>query len=150
MRWTLVLICTPLLGIAAAISEAADAPIASIKIVTGTASVVRQGAALVAEVNTRILPGDTLKTGGDGALGVLFADDTSLSLGPNSELAVDEFLFAPAQGKLGFVMHMLKGTAAYVSGIIARLAPQSVRIDTPVASIGIRGTRILLMVDDQP
>ena len=104
----------------------------------------------MAEVNTRILPGDTLKTGGDGALGVLFADDTSLSLGPNSELAVDEFLFAPAQGKLGFVMRMLKGTVAYVSGIIARLAPQSVRIDTPVATIGIRGTRILLMVDDQP
>ena len=150
MRRILILICVPLLGIAAAATEAADPPIGSIKIATGTASILRQGAVVLAEVHTRILPGDTLKTGGDSALGVLFADDTSLSLGPNSELVVDEFLFAPAQGRFGFVVRMLKGTAAYISGIIARRAPQSIRIEAPVATIGIRGTRILLMVEDQP
>jgi hypothetical protein len=128
-------------------SAVAESPAGAIKVVTGAAFVVRQGAAIPAQVNDSVLVGDALRTGSDGSIGVLLADDTLLSLGPNAELVIDEFLFAPAQGQMGFVARLLRGAFAYVSGIIAKLSPGSVRIETPVATVGIRGTRILSSVD---
>jgi hypothetical protein len=79
---------------------------------------------------------------------VILKDDTSLSLGPNSVVVVDQFLFAPAEGKLSLVTRMVQGTAVYISGIIAKLSPQSVRLETPNATIGTRGTRFLVKVDE--
>jgi hypothetical protein len=140
-----------ILAVLAATAEAADPPAGTIKVASGAAFVERQGTAQPAQVSAKVFRGDALRTGADGSLGVLFRDDTSLSLGPNTELVVDEFLFAPAQSRLGFVARLLRGTAVYLSGIIAKLAPDAVRIETPVATVGIRGTKILLKIgDDRP
>ena len=131
------------------LAAASDGPIGSIKTTKGTASIVRQEKVILAKIGERIFEGDILRTGADGSLGVIFKDDTLLSLGPNSELAIDEFLFAPAQGKLSFVTRMLRGTAAYLSGIIAKLSPESVRFETPVGSVGIRGTKFVVKIDEK-
>jgi hypothetical protein len=80
---------------------------------------------------------------------MVFRDDTLLSIGPDSELVVNEFLYSPAEGKLSLVARMLKGTAAFVSGIIGKLAPESVRFETPVATIGLRGTRFAVRIEEQ-
>ncbi len=122
--------------------------IGSIKKVAGQASITRQDKTIPAEVGGKLKENDILRTGPDSGMGVIFRDDTTLSLGPESELTVDKFVFAPAKGKLGLVTRMLKGTAAYVSGKIAELAPKSVRFETPLATIGIRGTRFLVQVED--
>jgi len=116
---------------------------------SGTASIVRQNQTLPVKKHDRIFAGDLLRTGHDGTLGVIFKDDTTLSLGPRSELVIDEFLFAPSQGKLSIVTRMLRGTVAYVSGVIAKLAPQAVRFETPTATIGIRGTKFLVKVEGE-
>jgi len=131
------------------LAAASDGPIGSIKTTKGTASIVKQEKVILAKSGERIFEGDILRTGADGSLGVIFKDDTLLSLGPNSELAIDEFLFAPAQGKLSFVTRMLRGTAAYLSGIIAKLSPESVRFETPVGSVGIRGTKFVVKIDEK-
>jgi hypothetical protein len=78
---------------------------------------------------------------------VVFNDDTLLSLGPGSVLVIDEFVFAPNQGKFSIVIRMLKGTAAYLSGLISKLAPESAHFETPSASIGIRGTKFVVKVE---
>jgi hypothetical protein len=132
----------------ATIAAASDGPAGSVKTVKGTASIVRQDKVIPAKSGEKIFEKDILRTGADGSLGVIFKDDTLLSLGPNSDLVVDEFLFSPAEGKLSFIVRMLKGTAAYLSGIISKLSPESVRFDTPVASLGIRGTKVLVKVDN--
>jgi len=132
----------------ATFAAASDGSAGRVKTVKGSASIVRGQSSLPAVVNERVFQGDTLRTGPDGSLGVILKDDTSLSLGPNSVVVVDEVLFAPAEGKLSLVTRMLKGTAVYFSGVIARLSPQSVRFETPNASIGIRGTRFLVKVDE--
>jgi hypothetical protein len=119
-----------------------------VKTANGSASIVRGQSSLPAVVNERVFQGDSLRTGPDGSLGVILKDDTSLSLGPNSVVVVDQFLFAPAEGKLSLVTRMLRGTAVYFSGIIAKLSPQSVRFETPNATIGIRGTRFLVKIDE--
>lgn len=80
---------------------------------------------------------------------MVFKDDTLLSLGPDSSLVVDDFVFAPRQGKFSIVLRMMKGTAVYLSGLVAKLSPDSVRFLTPSASIGIRGTKFAVKVEDR-
>jgi hypothetical protein len=109
---------------------------------------VRQQNVLPVTTGDKIFEGDTLRTGTDGSLGTILKDDTFISLGPNSELVISEFLFVPAEGKFSIITRMLKGTAAYLSGVIAKLSPQSVRFETPLASVGIRGTKFLVNVND--
>lgn len=127
---------------------ASDATVGSIKSVGGTAYIIRNGAAIETKAGTRVLRHDSLKTGADGSLSMVFRDDTLLALGPNSQLVINEFLFSPGEGKLSFVARLLKGTAACVTGIIGKLSPDSVRFETPVANIGIRGTRFAASVAD--
>jgi len=129
----------------------ADLPpvIGTLQKVNGTAAVVRQDQILPAKAGLQIQANDTLHTGFDGSIGVVFQDDTLLSLGPDSVLVVDEFVFAPRQGKLSIVLRMMKGTAVYLSGLIAKLSPDSVRFLTPSASIGIRGTKFAVKVDER-
>jgi hypothetical protein len=115
---------------------------------TGTASVLRGGQAFPAVSGTKLLAGDTLTTGFDGSMGIILRDDSSLSLGPGSHLVIRDFLFSPREGKLGLLARISSGTMAYISGLIGKLAPQSVRFDTPVATIGIRGTYFAVIVGE--
>ncbi len=118
-----------------------------VKTLKGTASILREGRELPAGLGMRVLRQDTLKTGPDGSLGVTFKDETRLSLGPDSELKVTQYLFVPTENKLSMVTKMVKGTAAYISGKIAKLSPESVRFETPLSIIGIRGTYFLVKVE---
>lgn len=126
---------------------APDGDVARVKTFTGTASIVRANKVIPVNRDAKLYQGDTLRTGKDGSLGIIFRDNTLLSLGPNSAVIIEEFLFSPAQGKLSIVTRMLKGTAAYLSGVIAKLSPKSVRFLTPVGNVGFRGTKFLVRID---
>ncbi len=119
----------------------AGEPIGVVRSAQGTATIHRGEEVLPAVPGTKLAAGDTLVTGPDGSLGVILRDNSSLSLGPDSSLDIRQFLFAPAEGKLGLVARISRGTMAYISGLIGKLAPEKARFETPVASIGIRGTR---------
>ncbi len=127
----------------------ASSNIATVKKRSGMATVVRQGRTISANIGLEIYESDTIRTGPDGSIGIVFNDDTLLSLGPGSVLIIDEFVFAPKQGKFSIVIRMLKGTAAYLSGLISRFAPESVYFRTPTASIGIRGTKFIVKVEGE-
>jgi len=132
-----------------AFSAAPSPIIGTIQRVTATAAVVRQDQVLPAKVGLEIQANDTLRTGADGSIGVVFHDDALLSLGPDSVLVIDEFVYAPRQGKLSLVFRMMKGTAVYLSGLIAKLAPDSVHFVTPSASVGVRGTKFAAKVEER-
>lgn len=123
--------------------------IATVQKVSGIADVVRQGRTISAKIGLEIYQNDTLRTGRDGSIGVVFNDDTLLSLGPESILVIDEFVFAPRQGKFSIAIRMLKGTVAYFSGLISKLAPESAHIETPTSSIGIRGTKFVARIEGE-
>ncbi len=123
--------------------------IGTLQRVSGTAAVVRQGQILPAKAGLEIQANDTLRTGPEGSIGVAFHDDTLLSLGPGSVLAIDEFAYSPRQGKLSLIFRMMKGTAVYLSGLIAKLAPDSVLFVTPSASVGVRGTKFAVKVEER-
>jgi hypothetical protein len=75
---------------------------------------------------------------------VTLKDDTRLSLGPASEARVDNFAFEPAEGNLALALRVVKGAFAYVSGRIAKLAPDAVRLEAPAAIVGVRGTTVVI------
>ena len=130
------------------VSAAAQDTIGIVRNVTGYATVTRGDQVFPAAVGTRLVVDDTLMTGPNGSMGVILRDNSTLSIGPESSLVVRNFLFSPAEGKLGLLVRLSKGTMAYLSGLIGKLAPESARFETPVASIGIRGTRFAVRLDD--
>ena len=144
-RSILVLFLT-LTAIAWSMPAAAQEPIGVVRTSAGTANVNRGEQVIPAAIGTKLLAGDTLVTGPDGSLGVLLRDNSSLSIGPESNLVIQKFLFSPAEGKLGLLARISRGTMAYISGLIGKLAPESARFETPVATIGIRGTRFAVKV----
>ena len=62
-------------------------------------------------------------------------------------MRVDRFVFAPAEGRMGVVLNVVRGVMAYVSGRIAKLSPDSIRLETPAAVMGVRGTTLALRVN---
>lgn len=137
-----------LLAAGAPAAPAADAGvIGSVKTVGGEVSVTRDGSPVPVAAGLRLRAGDILATGPDGSVGVILRDDASLSLGPSSRIALERFECSPAERKFGFTARLLRGTMAYLSGLIGRLAPDSARFETPVATVGIRGTRLALRVE---
>lgn len=145
MRTTILIICVLLAS--ATISAAQDErPIGVVKTVSGDAFILREGRRLAAQPGSGLVVGDVLSTGATGALGVILRDDTVLSLGPSSETRIDQFAFEPAEKKLGMLLRVTHGLIAYISGKIAKLAPGAARIETPVATLGIRGTRLVARI----
>jgi hypothetical protein len=117
-----------------------------VKIASGSAFIVRAGNVVPARVGEVVYEADGLRTGPDGRLGVMLNDDTRVSLGPATEVYLDRFAYAPSAGQLGVVLKIVRGIAAYVSGRIAKLSPDSVRLETPAAIVGVRGTTLALRV----
>ena len=79
-------------------------------------------------------------------MGVILRDDTILSLGPSTETRIEQFAFESAGQKPGMVLRVARGVIGYLSGRIAKLAPGSVRLETPVATLGVRGTYLVARV----
>jgi hypothetical protein len=135
-------------ALAAAPAFAQQTPSAAgrIKVASGAVFIVRAGALVPAQAGQEVFESDGLKTGADGRVGVTLKDDTRLSLGPASEVRLARFVFAPADGQMGLVLKVVRGVMAYVSGRIAKLAPDSIRLETPAAVVGVRGTTLAIHV----
>lgn len=118
-----------------------------VKSVEGNAVIVRNGHTLTAEVNTKIFNNDLVKTGSDGKIGLVFEDDTIISMGSKSQIVIEDFLFQPAENKMSFVARIIQGTASFLSGQMEKLNPEGVHLETPDAVIGFRGTRVFVKVE---
>lgn len=134
--------------LAALSANAQDAAIGYVKTVSGEASITTGGKPVKADVGTPVQLGSTLRTGAKSSMGVTFKDETVMSFGPNTELTVDEYLYAPSQGKLKMGSKLNKGSLNYVSGVIAKLQPDAVSVTTPTGTIGVRGTQFVVRVEE--
>jgi len=121
-------------------------PAGHVKTASGSAFIVRQNVTVAARPGEPVFATDALRTGVDGSVGITLKDDTRVSLGPGSEVRLNTFLFTPAEGRLGLVLNFVRGMAVYVSGKIAKLAPDSIRLETPGAIVGVRGTTVAIQV----
>lgn len=115
-----------------------------VKVSRGAAWIERAGGRLPAGVGASVRPSDVIVTGADGSVGITFADDSRLSMGPNSTLAIDRFAFDPTTHQGQFDASLRQGTLLGVSGKLARQSPQAMTVKTPAAILGVRGTRFLV------
>lgn len=142
---------TWLLGVAALLSSGAacaqEDVIGYVKTVTGNAAIVVSGQSTPALPGAALRKGYILKTGSPGSIGATLKDNTILSAGPDSEIALDEYAYAPGDDQLRLAIRMVRGTLHYVSGVIAKLKPEAVDIRTPTGLIGVRGTEFVVHVD---
>ena len=122
-----------------------SAPVGRIKVLSGSAFIVRASAVMPAQLGQVLFEADGIRTA-DGRVGFTLNDDTRLSLGANSEVRLERFDYAPDEGRLQFLLRIISGVTTYISGRIARLSPDSVRIETPAAVIGVRGTHLAIDV----
>jgi len=130
-------------------------PIGQIETVEGGVFAVRvDGTRVSLKQGDPIFQGDTLETGEDGIIGVTFADESTLSLGQDGRMVIDEMVYDPGEEDGSASMFILQGAMSFVSGSIAKSNPDAMSINTPIATIGIRGTSILISskppIDGEP
>ena len=122
--------------------------VGQIKVAKGTVHVERDGRQLPATVGMAIQQSDTVVTGPDGSAGITFSDNSLLSTGPNSVLVVDRYSFDTTTHAGHFDASLKKGTLAVVSGKMVKQTPGAMRVRTPAAIMGVRGTEFVVQVDE--
>ncbi len=137
-----------LLVIASLPALSSEARIGSVKKIKGDASIVREGTKNPAAVGDVVRQFDVLETGEGASMGVTFIDETMVSIGPDSQLIVDEYVFDPGAEEYSFVSRMARGTMFFVAGVMSKLSPDAASVVTTRGVIAIRGTRFMVRVDD--
>jgi hypothetical protein len=130
----------------AGISTGARADIGRVKLVSGPASVERAGQLLPAVSGMILEKGDRLITGKGGQMGATFYDNTRFAAGPNSRVSIPEYVFDDTTHQGQFLTQVERGSLAVVSGQIAKSAKDAMRVRTPTALLGVRGTRFVVEV----
>lgn len=141
-RWLLTALA---LGLAL---TTARAEVGQIKVAKGQVSVDRKGQTLPGQVGMPLEAADVLKTGADSSVGITMRDNSLLSAGPNSILALERFEFDPTTSQGRFDSQLRRGTLAVVSGRIAKQSPEAMTVRTPSAVLGVRGTEFVVAVDE--
>lgn len=122
-------------------------PIGYVKTLSGEATITTSGDSTRANLGTPVYQSSVLNTRAQSSMGITLMDATVISLGPETEFAIDEYAYAPAKNKLKLSSRVTKGSLNYVSGIIAKLKPEAVKVKTPAGHIGVRGTRFAVKVE---
>jgi hypothetical protein len=129
---------------------ASAAEIGQIKIAKGQVSVQRAGQTLPAVAGMRLEAADVVKTGADGSVGITMTDNSLLSAGPGSVLALDRYAFDTTTYQGKFDATLRQGTLAVVSGKIAKQSPEAMTVRTPSTILGIRGTEFVVSAEPVP
>jgi len=128
-------------------AAAEDAHVAIVKNISGHVEVLRNDKKLVASPGMQLHRLDKIVSGQDSRTGIVFIDGTLITVGSSTEIEIKKYLFEPKEAKYGFSLYVKKGSAIYSSGKLGKLAPDTVNLETPRATVGIRGTRFIVKVD---
>jgi VCBS repeat-containing protein len=128
--------------------QASDQPaIGRVEQVAGNATIVRNGVAMTANQGDVVRKGDVVQTGGDGMIAVLFADGSTFSLSANARMVLNDFVYQAGGANNSALISLVQGTIGFVAGQVAKTG--DMRVDTPAATMGIRGTAVLVEITAQ-
>jgi len=125
----------------------AESPIGQVKTTSGAVTLLHGSISRDAKAGDRVFQSDVLATGADGSVGITFADDSILSLGPDSRLSLDTFRFDTTTHQGVFESSLTNGTLVVKSGGIAKQTPEAMRVRTPAALLGVRGTEFVVRAE---
>jgi hypothetical protein len=140
------LLAMTLAMLVAAPAAAAGPGVGMVKTSAGDVRIERDGQSLPAPVGTRVEATDVVRTGKGGSVGISFLDQSRLSLGPNSVLAIDRFEFDPTTHAGAFDSTLRRGTLSAVSGKLAHQSPKAMRVRTRSTVLAVRGTEFVVSV----
>lgn len=123
------------------------ADIGLVKVANGSVQIQRGAAKMPAAVGTGLQASDVVITGADGSAGITFTDNSLVSVGPNSVFAIDKYQFDSTTHVGEFEGNLRQGRLAAVSGKMVKQSPESMKIRTPSAIMGVRGTEFVVQVD---
>jgi hypothetical protein len=125
---------------------AADEPIGNVATLTGSATLIRNNNSLPVKPRDDIYLNDTLQTSAASTLGVTFNDATTFNLTANARITVDSYIYEDGGKQNTALFDITKGTVAFVAAAVAKTG--DMKITTPTASLGIRGTTGLVEVSE--
>ncbi|MGH6750603.1 MAG: FecR domain-containing protein [Bradyrhizobium sp.] len=131
---------------AADAQQAVEEPIGNVATVVGSASVVRNNETTPLKVKDDIYLNDVVQTGAKSALGITFSDATTFNLKANAQITIDSYVYEDGGKQNAGVFDVAKGTVAFVAAAVAKTG--DMKITTPTATLGIRGTTGLVEVPE--
>lgn len=125
-----------------------ESPVGAIEEIKGEAIIIRaNGTQDIVTIGTPVYQGDIIETSETGAVNIVFLDETSMAISKDARFAINEYTFDPSNESGSTNFSILRGVFVFTSGLIGRDDPDDVEIETPVGSIGIRGTIIAGNID---
>lgn len=139
-----------------AVVDSSSKPIGKVVAATGSVTMEHVGAVVVqanvsgdpgrARTGDVVYLGDVVRTGADGRVGINFIDGTSFNLSSNARMALDQYVYDPDGKSNSTLFNLQRGTFTFVAGSIAKTG--DMKVDTPVATLGIRGTTPHIEISD--
>jgi hypothetical protein len=134
--------------------DASVKPIGKVVTAKGTVTIQHVNAVVVqaalgnnaTKVGDPVYRGDIVKTGADGSVGIAFSDGSAFDMTSNARMVLNEFVYDPNSKSNSTLFSLTKGTFTFVAGNIAKTG--DMKIDTPVATMGIRGTTPHVEISD--
>jgi hypothetical protein len=111
----------------------------------GTATAIRNGVSIILNNGDDVQKGDVVQAGSNSTLGVTFIDGTVFGLSSNAKMVLNEMVYDPNGSSNSSLISLVAGTISFVAGETAKHG--DMKVDTPVATMGIRGTAVLVEID---
>ena len=111
----------------------------------GTATAIRNGVSIILNNGDNVNKGDVVQSGSDSTLGITFIDGTVFGLASNAKMVLNEMIYDPNGSDNKSLLSLVAGTISFVAGATAKKG--DMKVDTPVATMGIRGTAVLVEID---
>lgn len=111
---------------------------------SGSCTVVRNGVSVALNIGDTVRKGDVVQTAGGSAVAIVFADGSTFSLNANARMVLDDFVYNAGGAGNSALISLVQGTFSFVAGQVAKTG--DMRVDTPVATMGIRGTAVLVEI----
>ena len=127
-------------------ADAPEEPIGNVATVTGSASVIRNDKTTPLKVKDDIYLNDVVQTAANSALGITFIDATTFNLKASTKITIDNYVYEDGGKSNAAIFDVAKGTAAFVAAAVAKTG--DMKITTPTATLGIRGTTGLVEVPE--
>ena len=126
-------------------SASASHVIGHVSKLVGTATAIRNGVSIILNNGDNVEKGDVVQSGSDSTLGITFIDGTVFGLLSNARIVLNEMVYDPNGSNNSSLLSLVAGTISFVAGNTAKHG--DMKIDTPVATMGIRGTAVLVEID---
>jgi VCBS repeat-containing protein len=125
-------------------ATAAATVIGHVTKLTGSATAIRNGVSIQLNMGDNVQKGDVVQAGADSSLGLTFIDGTVFGLSANARMVLNEMVYDPNGLSNSSLLSLVQGTITFVAGETAKHG--DMKVDTPVATMGIRGTAVLVEI----